>query len=154
MLSLPCKQNSRLVIFKFILLIGAVVVLLLIYCSGSLDNDCVRGGWTRSNNLNLSHFMKVAGVKLQPDLDTLQSTLIFVSSSASNLHQRRDIRRSWSATASLWNMSVIFHVGSSSDDADDVLDDLLIQEHESHGDILQNNLYDTYENLTCKTHFC
>ena len=98
--------------------------------------------------------MKAAGVKLQPDLDTLQSTLIFVSSSASNLHQRRDIRRSWSATASLWNMSVIFHVGSSSDDADDVLDELLIQEHESHGDILQNNLYDTYENLTCKTHFC
>ena len=70
---------------------------------------------------------------------------IFISSWFSS---PQEIRNSWGCkNASAPEISVIFHVGRRGGQNEE---QLLLREHEEHGDILQNNLYDSYQNLTCK----
>ena len=46
------------------------------------------------------------------------------------------------------NVSVIFHLG-----LDMRKYEMIRSEHQTYGDILQNNLLDTYQNLTCELLF-
>ena len=46
------------------------------------------------------------------------------------------------------NLSVIFHLGLGSEPGRKY--EIIRSEHQTYGDILQNNLLDSYQNLTCE----
>ena len=130
------------------------VILYLVFRDYNKESEFTRefqiGRWNYGDNLNVSSYMLKTRAKLQPSIPLQNDVLIFVNSKVTNNVQRQDIRETWGAASRSLNISVIFHVSSNGS----LLDNILQQEHALNGDILQNNLVDSYQNLTCKSRLC
>ena len=105
------------------------------------------GRWKYGDNVNVSSYIMKTRTRLEPIVPIQNdSVLVFVNSKVTNYDKRQDIRETWAASASI-KSSIIFHVSSNESLLND---DLLREEHAQYGDILQNDLLDSYQNLTCK----
>ena len=106
------------------------------------------GRWKYGDNVNVSSYIMKTRTRLEPIVPIQNdSVLVFVNSKVTNYEKRQDIRETWAASARTIKSSIIFHVSSN----ESLLNDnLLIKEHAQYGDILQNDLQDSYQNLTCK----
>lgn len=75
--------------------------------------------------------------------------LVIVCSSVQNFEARYSIRQSWAQdTNTLKNVKVVFLVGQQ---VNNTHQELLKNEHEEYGDIIQESFIDTYANLTVKS---
>ncbi|XP_046358286.2 beta-1,3-galactosyltransferase 1-like [Haliotis rufescens] len=75
--------------------------------------------------------------------------LIFVHSAPNNIEKRNDIRDTWGSVQRHGNLSIatVFMCGETTDRA---LQEQLIRESGTYGDIVQGNFLDSYRNLTYK----
>uniref|UniRef100_T1JDR6 Hexosyltransferase n=1 Tax=Strigamia maritima TaxID=126957 RepID=T1JDR6_STRMM len=79
--------------------------------------------------------------------------LILVKSALHHRGNRGAIRRSWGQETAIANVEIriLFLLGISASHNDHKFDDLITNEHEKYGDILQSDFVDAYFNNTIKT---
>ena len=73
--------------------------------------------------------------------------LFYIHTNPSHQRNRVLIRETWGNSLIFPNIRVVFMMGQSSNQR---INDLIAQENESYGDIVQENFIDTYRNLTYK----
>ena len=71
-----------------------------------------------------------------------------VSSSSKNFNMRQSIRATWANQSYFNKIKIAFILGNSGNES---INRMIRRESENHGDIVQVNFLDTYDNLTLKT---
>uniref|UniRef100_A0A0C9SEC2 Hexosyltransferase n=1 Tax=Amblyomma americanum TaxID=6943 RepID=A0A0C9SEC2_AMBAM len=132
-----------LTLFAFIF-----TALYLLYYNANLGKELPRGTAAVSKKATPTIRYVIAPKHICSWTSNTTSLFVGVVTSAGHLDHRSAIRETWGAALRRMDFKLLFLLGES---GDEVLQRRLLEEHKIHGDILQGQFADSYENLTYKT---